>query len=85
MRQGIVTFFVCTESKWDETATFEWREVWQSGYIETAERVAKYLDSLDGDVQERRQFWLKHEHHDKPILMNTFSELVVEYYAEINK
>ena len=85
MSQGIKTFYVCTESKWDETATFEWREVWQAGYVEAAQRIAKYLDSQDGDVQERRQFWLKQEDHEKPMLMNNFSEMVVEYYAEISK
>jgi hypothetical protein len=85
MSHGLKTFLVCTESKWDESATFEWREVFMAGYVEAAKRIAKHLDAQDDEVKERRQFWLKEKGHEKPMLMNTYSEMVVEYYAEIQK
>ena len=85
MGHGLKTFYVCTESKWDEAATFEWREVYMAGYIEAAQRIAKHLDSQDDEVKERRAFWMRQEDHEKPMLIHTFSEMVVEYYAEIQK
>jgi len=85
MAHGLKTFYVCTESKWDESATFEWREVYMATYIEAAQRIAKHFDANDDEVKERRAFWMRQEDHEKPLLMHTFSEIVAEYHAEIQK
>ena len=85
MSHGLKTFYVCTELEWDKSTTFEWREVYMASYIEAAQRIAKYLDAQDDEVQERRRFWLLQDDHDSPLLMYTEAELVVEYYAHIAK
>jgi hypothetical protein len=54
-------------------------------HIEAAQRIAKHLDAQDDEVKERRAFWMRQEDHERPLLMHTFSEIVVEYYAEIQK
>lgn len=81
MSHGFITFYYCTESKWDETALNEWRMPFMASYFEAAKDIAKELDEVDGEVKERRQFWLKHQDHEKPVLMETEVEIVTEYYA----
>lgn len=83
MSQGIKVFYYCTEHKWDMDCLGEWRIRWEASYVDAAKEIAKELDDQDGEPQERRQFWLKQDDHDTPMLMDVFIELKVEYYASM--
>jgi hypothetical protein len=85
MSRGVKAFYYCLESKWDMDCMGQWNIRWDASYIDAAKEIAKELDDQDGEPQERRQFWLKQDDHDTPMLMDIYTELNVEYYASISK
>jgi len=83
MSHGNKLWYYCMEHKWDMDCLGSFTTPFMTGYIECAEMIAKELDDQDGEPQERRQFWLKQDDHDTPMLMDVFTELKVEYYASM--
>ena len=83
MSCGVKTFYYCTEYKWDMDCLGAWNIRWEASYIDAAKEIAKELDDLDGAVKERRQFWLKQDDHETPILMHTLAEIQVNYEASM--
>lgn len=85
MSQGFQIFYYCTEHKWDTDCLEEWRIRWDASYVDAAKEIAKELDDQDGELKERRQFWLKQDDHDTPMLVDVYSELKVEYFVSMGK
>lgn len=83
MSQGFKIFYYCTEHEWDTDCLSEWRIRWKASYVDAAKEIAKELDDQDGEPKERRQFWLKRDDHDIPLLMDVFTDLTVDYYASV--